>query len=63
MRHSGWRSRSRTTAGELAPHTNGGHGLVGIRERVALYGGSVDLAPAPTGGVRLAVSLPLKEVP
>ena len=41
--------------------TNGGHGLVGIRERVALYGGTVDLEPSSTGGVRLAVSLPLKE--
>ena len=39
----------------------GGHGLVGIRERVALYGGTVDLAPSSSGGVRLAVTLPLKE--
>jgi signal transduction histidine kinase len=39
----------------------GGHGLVGIRERVALYGGTVDLATSPSGGVRLAVSLPLRE--
>jgi signal transduction histidine kinase len=40
---------------------NGGHGLVGIRERVALYDGTVDLQPSPSGGVRLAVSMPLKE--
>ncbi len=45
----------------LAPNPNGGHGLVGIRERVALYGGSVDLGASPSGGVRLAVSLPLEE--
>jgi signal transduction histidine kinase len=40
-----------------------GHGLVGIRERVALYGGTLDLVPASSGGVRLAASLPLKEEP
>jgi hypothetical protein len=28
---------------------------------VALYGGTVELVPSSTGGVRLAVSLPLKE--
>jgi signal transduction histidine kinase len=38
-----------------------GHGLIGIRERVALYGGSLDLEPTASGGVRLAASLPLKE--
>jgi len=45
----------------LVANPNGGHGLVGIRERVALYGGSVDLGSSPSGGVRLAVSLPLEE--
>ena len=36
----------------------GGHGLVGIRERVGLYEGTVDIADAPGGGVRLAAHLP-----
>ena len=43
------------------PAKGGGHGLLGIRERVALYGGTVDLGPSSLGGVRLAVNLPLKE--
>ena len=41
---------------------SGGHGLVGIRERVALYGGTADLTMAPSGGTRLAASLPLAGV-
>ena len=41
--------------------TSGGHGLVGVRERVMLYGGSVELTSAPTGGARLAARLPLSE--
>ncbi len=44
-----------------AASTSGGHGLVGIRERVALYNGTVSLEPGATGGTRLAASLPLAE--
>ena len=45
----------------LAEVATGGHGLVGVRERVALYDGRVDVGPGPSGGVRLAASLPVKE--
>ncbi len=36
-----------------------GHGLVGMRERVRLIGGTLDTGPLPTGGFRVAAQLPL----
>lgn len=45
----------------LAGLASGGHGLVGVRERVALYDGTVQVGTGPMGGVRLAASLPLRE--
>jgi signal transduction histidine kinase len=36
----------------------GGHGLVGMRERVAVYGGRLDTGPGADGGFRVAAQLP-----
>ncbi|MFH8975471.1 sensor histidine kinase [Streptomyces sp. NPDC017890] len=38
-----------------------GHGLVGMRERVRIIGGSLDVGPLPDGGFRVAARLPLTE--
>jgi signal transduction histidine kinase len=39
-----------------------GHGLTGMRERVALLGGSLSAGPAPDGGFVVAAVLPLSEM-
>ncbi|MFI7340214.1 sensor histidine kinase [Streptomyces sp. NPDC050085] len=36
-----------------------GHGLIGMRERVRLLGGTLDVGPLPDGGFRVAARLPL----
>ncbi|MER6449258.1 sensor histidine kinase [Streptomyces venezuelae] len=38
-----------------------GHGLVGMRERVRLTGGTLDTGPLPDGGFRVAARLPLND--
>ncbi|HYL26101.1 MAG TPA: ATP-binding protein [Burkholderiales bacterium] len=35
-------------------------GLKGMRERIAYLGGSLEIAPAPRGGTRLRLRVPVK---
>jgi signal transduction histidine kinase len=47
-------------AGEAEPVASGGHGLVGMRERVALYGGRLDAGRRSGGGFAVRVLLPIR---
>lgn len=44
-----------TTAG---PPAVGGHGLIGMAERVSVFGGSIEVGRRPQGGFRVSVALP-----
>lgn len=45
-------------AGERVLAGGGGHGLIGMRERVAMYGGSFTAGPRAAGGFRVAAEVP-----
>ncbi|MEU8177013.1 sensor histidine kinase [Microbispora hainanensis] len=45
--------------GAAAPRMVGGHGLIGMRERAAMYGGSVEAAPRTGGGFRVVARIPV----
>jgi len=48
-------------AGHAAGDHRPGHGLAGMRERVALLGGSLTAGPAPGGGFTVCATLPLSD--
>jgi signal transduction histidine kinase len=57
------RDQGRGAAANLA--TDGrprGHGLLGMRERVALYGGHLQAGPRPGGGYEVSAHIPLEHV-
>jgi signal transduction histidine kinase len=74
MRHAGERARAIVTVshgdhavdidvvddglGAAAPQVNGGHGIVGMRERAATVGGTVAAGANPGGGFRVRAHLP-----
>nr|WP_092530386.1 sensor histidine kinase [Amycolatopsis arida] len=51
--------RARALVPEGATAVPGGNGLIGMRERANVLGGTLDVGPAPGGGWRVRASLPL----
>jgi signal transduction histidine kinase len=45
------------------PVPDGGHGLIGMRERVALFGGTLQAGPRPDGGFTVHATIPLTDPP
>jgi signal transduction histidine kinase len=49
-----------TDDGRPAMEAGGGRGLIGLRERIGLYGGELDAGPRPGGGWRVRARIPLE---
>ncbi len=50
----------RPVTGPGRPGGPGGRGLIGLRERIGLYGGELDAGPRPGGGWRVRARIPLE---
>ncbi len=48
-------------AGAASGSGSGGHGLLGMRERVAVWGGTLDVGPRPGGGFRVLATVPFAD--
>ncbi len=59
----GRRRRARATADGASELGSSGHGLLGMNERVALYGGELEAGRAPEGGFAVRAALPLNGGP
>ncbi|HWW53067.1 MAG TPA: ATP-binding protein, partial [Acidimicrobiales bacterium] len=45
------------------PTSSSGHGLIGMRERVALFGGELQAGRDPAGGFSVHARLPIQSAP
>jgi len=51
-----------SAAGYAAPHASGaGRGLLGMKQRVAVYGGELEAGPRPEGGFTVRARFPLEQ--
>ena len=49
-----------SSSAETDSSTSGGRGLIGMKERVALFGGELEVGPTADGGFRVHANLPLE---
>jgi signal transduction histidine kinase len=52
-----------STPSAAAGSADAGHGLIGMRERVEMFGGELSAGPLPSGGFRVLARLPVPEEP